>query len=202
MGPATVALQENRNDLVAGLAQPVGHGCPGLHGDLVLARASPDEDSDSHQGVVDPPPVPPPPVVVVVVVVLCCSNFPTEIATASPFGSLLPPCGDWLITMPSEFGSLVVCMTTRALNPAACRSLIAASFDSPTTLGTTTEPTPFETTIVTESPLCALLPPSGIWSMTCPFGSLDSCCWTRGTRPACRIWPTASPWPRPTTDGT
>ena len=85
-GPASIALEQDTDHLVARRPQAVGHRGARVERDLVLARTAAAEHRDPHQGVGV--------VVVVVDVVGGAMNLPTKMVTNSPRRRRVPALGD------------------------------------------------------------------------------------------------------------
>ena len=81
-------------------------------------------------------------------------------------------------------------------------ALTAVSSGWPSTSGTTTVPSPFETVTSTSEPFFTSLPPAGFCSITWPSGRSESSSSTLKRRPASSICVLASVSARPTTSGT
>src|SRR5712691_11798152 len=97
--PAAVAADRDADDVVTLRIERLEHRARREQRDVVLARAAAGDERDAEapaHGVV----------VVVPVVVPPLASWPTVSVITVFFGCCRPPCGAWLRTTPSAFGSL------------------------------------------------------------------------------------------------
>src|SRR6266702_2688736 len=106
--------------------------------------------------------------------------------TVAPWAAVVLAAGFCCHTLPGAVpaGPGVTCAFT--LKPALCSDAIALDLLSPTTFGTCAAP---ETKMVTVDPGSTMVPPTGFWFTTVPWGSVDvvSCLMSTLKPSFCRV---------------
>jgi hypothetical protein len=92
--------------------------------------------------------------------------------TAEPVATLAPPSGLWLITVPEGTVLLDCVVTVPTVSPTPVIAVPAALWVKPMTFGTVTFEGPLDTTRLTAEPVATLAPPSGLWLITVPEGTV------------------------------
>src|SRR6185295_17583717 len=105
-------------------------------------------------------------------VATCGGPDETTSATALPVVTCVPPTGVWLITDPAGTVVLEAVVTVPTVRPAFVIAVVAAACVRPTTFGVATCGNPDETTSATALPVVTCVPPTGVWLITDPAGTV------------------------------